>query len=167
LRAPTDLTGSGRTDAGVHAKAQVAHFSCSSKIDIQRLMGSLNGLLPRDIRIMQIQMVADDFHARYSATGKIYHYHIQLDRNLSPFNRHYSVYVTHPIDLHLLKQAAALFIGTHDFSSFANQAHSGSAARGAVRTLKRLDVIEEPGGLRLEFEGNGFLYKMVRNIVGT
>ena len=80
---------------------------------------------------------------------------------------HYALHVSHPVDLCQLKQAASLLIGTHDFTAFANEASRGSAAKNAVRTLIRLDVIPEPGGVRLEFEGDGFLYKMVRNIVGT
>jgi tRNA pseudouridine38-40 synthase len=167
LRTPIDLTGSGRTDAGVHALAQVAHFTTENPFDPSRVRASLNGLLPLDIRIILIEPTHDDFHARYSAQGKIYHYHLQLDRFSHPFNRHYTAPVFHPVNIDLLKQAASLFVGTHDFTSFANQAHKGSAARGAIRTLKRIDVIEVPGGVRLEFEGNGFLYKMVRNIVGT
>ena len=167
LRAPVVLHGSGRTDAGVHALGQTAHFEHPETIDEYRLLASLNGLLPPDIRILSIESVAEDFHARYSATGKIYHYHLHLDPVMSPFKRLYALHVFHPIDLSSLKKAAEHFIGTHDFTSFANESHQGSAARDPVRTLKRLDIVEEPGGIRLEFEGDGFLYKMVRNIVGT
>ena len=79
----------------------------------------------------------------------------------------YAYHVPHLVDLSLLKDTASSFIGTHDFTSFANEANRGIAAKNAVRTLQRLDMIQEPGGVRLEFEGDGFLYKMVRNIVGT
>jgi tRNA pseudouridine38-40 synthase len=85
----------------------------------------------------------------------------------NPLKRLYSYHVLHRINETLLKEASLLFLGTHDFTSFANKAHQGCAAKNAVRTIFRLDVIPETGGLRLEFEGDGFLYKMVRNITGT
>lgn len=161
------LTGSGRTDAGVHALGQVAHFSLPSPADAHKLLASLNGLLPHDIRALSLQEVDPSFHARYSSIGKTYHYHIHLDRILDPFARLYRLHVLHKIDLDRLKKASLHFIGTHDFTSFANEAYRGSASRDAVRTLRRLDILEQDGGIRLEFEGDGFLYKMVRNIVGT
>lgn len=167
LRAPISLYGSGRTDAGVHALAQVAHFTSPSSIDTYKALASLNGLLPEDIRILSLQEASTDFHARFSATAKIYHYRLHLGSIPDPFKRRYAYHVPHPVALATLKEAAAHFIGTRDFTSFAHEASRGSAARDAVRTLYRLDVVEEEGGVRLEFEGNGFLYKMVRNIVGT
>lgn len=166
LRHEIDLTGSGRTDAGVHAIGQVAHFR-TKEINPDKLLYSLNGLLPDDIRIKKIEKAADDFHARYSAKGKIYHYHLHLDRIMNPFKRSYCFHVLEKIDLPLLINAAKHFIGTHDFTSFANEAHKGSAAKDAVRTMQKLDIMEEEGGIRLEFMADGFLYKMVRNIVGT
>lgn len=167
LRIETPVVGSGRTDAGVHALGQVAHFEHEYPLDCYRLLASLNGLLPEDIRILNISSAPSDFHARYSATGKIYHYHLHLERVMNPFKRLYCAHVLHPVNMELLIEATLFFIGTHDFTSFANEAHSGSASRNAVRTLKRLDIVKEEGGIRLEFEADGFLYKMVRNIVGT
>lgn len=163
----TRVIGSGRTDAGVHAVGQVAHFMTENAIDIERFHRSLNGLLPHTIRVMLFEEAPEDFHAQYSAIAKTYHYHLHLDRIEDPFRRPYHLQVFRSIDRELLKEAAQQFVGTHDFSSFANEAHSGAAAKNPVRTLHRLDVIEEgPSAIRLEFEGNGFLYKMVRNIVG-
>lgn len=167
LRTKTSLCGSGRTDAGVHSLGQTAHFVTEANIHPSRILFSLNGLLPTDIRILSIERVPLEFHARYSATAKIYHYHLHLDPIPDPFKHLYSYHVPHPVDIALLKQTVKHFIGTHDFSSFANEGHQGSAAKNAVRTIYRIDVVDEPGGVRLEFEGNGFLYKMVRNIVGT
>lgn len=167
LRSSTPIIGAGRTDAGVHALGQTAHFDSPEEINLSRLRLSLNALLPSDIRIRTIEEAAEDFHARYSATGKTYHYHLHLDGVINPFKRLYSTHVLHRVDLDLLHRAAPLFIGTHDFTSFANEAKEGSASRNAIRTLRKLDLFEEPGGIRLEFEGDGFLYKMVRNIVGT
>ncbi len=167
LRHPLDLTGSGRTDAGVHAKGQTAHFDTLVPYDPKKWLLSINALLPPDIRILAIEPVAASFHARYSAQGKIYHYHLHLNPVADPFSRFYSYQILRPIDLSLLKKGAERLLGTHDFSSFANQKETNCAAYDAVRTLYRLDVIEQKNGVRLEFEGNGFLYKMVRNIAGT
>lgn len=167
LRAPIAITGAGRTDAGVHALGQVAHFTYEHPLDLFRTQGSLNGLLPPDIRVLDLQMTSDDFHARYSAKSKIYHYYLHLDRVMSPFLRLYRHHVHFPIDLDQLSTAAQLFMGTHDFSAFANEASTGSAAKNPIRTLMRLDIVPQEGGLRLEFEGDSFLYKMVRNITGT
>ena len=167
LREPISLIGSGRTDAGVHALGQAAHFSSPSQIDIAKTLASLNGLLPTDIRILSLEQAPLNYHARYSATAKTYHYRLHLSSIPDPFKRRYAYRVPHPVDLSTLKETAAQFIGTHDFSSFANEATRGAASKDAVRTLHRLDVVEEEGGVRLEFEGDGFLYKMVRNITGT
>lgn len=167
LRHEVKVIGSGRTDAGVHAMGQVAHFHFPDPIDLHRLQGSLNALLPTDIRVYEIIEVPLDFHAQYSATGKIYHFHLHLASVSDPFNYLYRWHVREKIDLGLLEAAAKLFIGTHDFTSFANEAHAGCAAHDPVRTLHRLDIVAQPGGVRLEFEGDGFLYKMVRNITGT
>lgn len=166
LREPVDLTGSGRTDAGVHALGQVAHFDSNIPFECRRLMFSLNALLPKEIRILKAEEVSDTFHARYSASSKIYHYHLHLDRVANPFSRLYSYHVVVPTDVHLMQKAIPLFLGTHDFTSFANQPHRGTASYDPVRTLFRLDAIEQKGGIRLEFEGDGFLYRMVRNITG-
>lgn len=167
LRTRTSVTGSGRTDAGVHARGQVAHFTVENRVDLFRVQGSLNGLLPPDIRILKLEDAPAEFHARYSATSKEYHYHFHLEKTMDPFKRLYSYHFFGEINLDLLRAGARLFVGTHDFTSFANSASEGSAAKDPVRTLSRLDVISECGGIRLEFEGDGFLYKMVRNITGT
>ncbi|MBS0629661.1 MAG: tRNA pseudouridine(38-40) synthase TruA [Verrucomicrobia bacterium] len=167
LHHPIKVIGSGRTDAGVHALEQVAHFSFEGIVDLEKLHYSLNGLLPPDIRIMGLSIVSEDFHARYSAKGKIYHYYLHTSRVQNPFKRLYTTHILYPIDRDLLKRAAALFIGEHDFTAFSNEAHRGSASRDAVRTITRIDVIEDGNEIRLEFEADGFLYKMVRNIMGT
>lgn len=161
------IAGSGRTDAGVHALGQVAHFKMEHEVNERRLCASFNGLLPQDIRVKYVEQVPLSFHSRYSAIGKEYHYHIYLDRVMDPFRRLYCWHLLRHLDLEVLQEGAQLFVGTHDFTSFANEAHAGSAAHDAVRTLYRLEMYPILGGFRLEFEGDGFLYKMVRNIVGT
>ncbi len=166
LQESISVTGSGRTDAGVHAIGQIAHFSAD--VDNQRrLLRSLNGLLPPDIRIHSIEEVSEDFHARYSARGKIYHYHLWLEETHHPLKRHHHLHHPYPLDIDRLKHGAAHLVGTHDFTSFANSPTEGSVAKNPVRTIYRIDCIPQEGGMRLEFEGEGFLYKMVRNIVGT
>lgn len=161
------VVGSSRTDANVHALRQVAHFCVEKEVDPNKLQYSLNGILPRDIRILQIYPTSETFHARYSAKGKVYHYHLHLDPVLDPFTLLYSWHVPYKLDLSLLRKAAKYFIGEHDFTAFANESHKGAASKNGIRTLYRVDIVEEKGGIRLEFEGNGFLYKMVRNITGT
>jgi tRNA pseudouridine38-40 synthase len=167
LREKVAITGSGRTDSGVHALGQVAHFSTEKEVNPYKLHHSLNSLLPFDVRIKEITKAQKDFHARYSATGKVYYYHLHLDKVGNPFTRLYAWHVLHKVDLLLLRASAPLFLGTKDFSAFACEAHKGAAAKNGVRTLKRLDVIEEEGGVRLELEADGFLYKMARSITGT
>jgi tRNA pseudouridine38-40 synthase len=163
---PIHIIGSGRTDAGVHACGQVANFYTEKPLDLKRFHYSLNSLLPNDIRVNSVEDVPLDFHARYSAIAKIYHYHLRLGAIQDPFQRLYSTHIRVPVNIERFKDGAKMFIGTYDFSSFANEAHRGPAMHNPVRTLYRLDVIEYDQNVRLEFEGDGFLYKMVRNIVG-
>ena len=167
LRHPISLFGSGRTDAGVHALGQVAHFETEIEIDAYPFLLSINALLPVEIRVHKVEKVECDFHARYSALSKIYHYHLHLDPYLSPFTHLYRTHIRYKCDLELLCEARMSFLGTHDFSSFANQHYRGSASHDPVRTIYRIDIVPQEGGVRLEFEANGFLYKMVRNITGT
>jgi pseudouridylate synthase I len=166
LRHPVSLTGASRTDAGVHALGQVAHFETTHTPDTKKLLASLNGLLPETIRIHEIAPTSSTFHARFDATGKIYHYHVNLSRTPLPFERLYTTHVLYPLDIPRVQHACSLFIGTRDFTSFANE---GGAAKTKTRTLHRLDCVHNTNTqtIRFEFEGDGFLYKMVRNIVGT
>jgi tRNA pseudouridine38-40 synthase len=137
--------------------------SLNSKFEAGRgIRRSLNALLPETIRILSIDPVADDFHARYSATSKIYHYHVQLDPIFSPFERLYRWQPPFRIDLPRLRDLARASIGKRDFRSFSNRKDDDT-----IRHLMRLDIVEQEGGIRLEYEGDGFLYKMVRNLTGT
>ncbi len=166
LRHPTHVTGAGRTDAGVHALGQSAHFQSPEHLNLFKILRSLNGMLPPEIRVLQINPVPDDFHARYAAKGKIYRYHLNLGPFNDPFTRNFAWYVPGRLNFEALQQAAAYFVGKHDFRSFANVASHDHEERDTVRTIFRLDVIYTERGLFFEFEGDGFLYKMVRNIVG-
>ncbi|MGM0439494.1 MAG: tRNA pseudouridine(38-40) synthase TruA [Chlamydiota bacterium] len=167
IRQKVRVIGSGRTDTGVHALEQTAHFTSENPLSTSKVLRSLNSLLPHDIRILSIEEADPDFHAQYSAHNKTYYYHLHLDPVANPFTYKYRHQVKYPLNLDMLREGAQLFIGTHDFTTFANKAYQGSAARNPVRTIFRIDAIEEEGGVRLEFQGNGFLYKMVRNITGT
>src|SRR3990167_6698704 len=118
-------------------------------------------------RILSIEEVSPQFHARYSAQRKIYHYHLHLDPISDPFLSPYRFQVFDRLDKEKLISGTKLFIGTKDFTSFANEAYRGSASHDSIRTLYRFEALEQPGGIRLELEANGFLYKMVRNLVGT
>ena len=167
LRQPVALVGSGRTDAGVHALGQAAHFHTEQELDLFRFLHALNGLLPPDIRVHRVEPAPLDFHAQYSAIGKSYWYYLHLDKVENPFYRLYRWHVRHKISKEILREAAQYFVGRRDFTSFANEGHRGTAAHDPVRTVTRFEVAEEEGGVRLEIEADGFLYRMVRNIVGT
>lgn len=158
---------SGRTDAGVHARAQIVHFDTSKHdVNCDRLLRSLNGLLPSEARVLALESCCKDFHARYSATGKIYHYHIHTGPVEDPFYRRYRWHLHQRLDCSLLKAACKKLEGTHDFKALANENHRGSAAHDSIRTLFRVEPHFFEDHLRIEFEGDGFLYKMVRNCVG-
>lgn len=164
---PVSVIGSGRTDSGVHAKGQVAHFRSHKEFDPKKLLRALNGLLPHDIRILEAVSAPANFHALYTAKSKEYHYHLWTDPIADPFLYPFRWHVRRPLDLERLKEGAAKLVGTHDFSALANENDKGAAGRGAVRTLSMCQIVEQEGGLRIELASNGFLYKMVRNIVGT
>lgn len=167
LKEPTPVVGAGRTDAGVHALGQTAHFSHANPLDAPKVLRSLNGLLPPDIRVKSLDSAPQDFHARFSAVNKIYHYHLNLSAVPDPFLRLYSWHIPERLNLEGLQDAAACFLGTHDFSAFANEASLGAAGKNPIRTIKRIEIVPQREGIRLEFEAGSFLYKMVRNLTGT
>ncbi|MFY7842578.1 MAG: tRNA pseudouridine(38-40) synthase TruA [Rhabdochlamydiaceae bacterium] len=167
LREPIKIQGSGRTDAGVHALEQIAHFHSSPILDLRRTIFSLNALLPKDIRILSLQATTDDFHARFSCLSKVYQYHLDLSPHRNPFKRFYSYRPFFPIDLDLMREGFRYLVGEHDFSSFSHQANKGSAAINPIRHLYRIDLIENTDDVYLEFEADGFLYKMVRNLTAA
>ena len=164
LKETIQITASGRTDAKVHAIEQAAHFITKNELNADKIIYSLNSLLPKDIRILKIEKVDLSFHARFSAKSKIYQYHIVKNEIVLPFDRFYVYKPNHKLDLSLMKKAIKYFLGTQDFSAFANV---GSNKASPIKTIYRIDIIETENKIILEFEGSGFLYKMVRNIVGT
>jgi len=161
-----NLVASGRTDAGVHARGQVVHFTLQSPFPKKRLLRSLNGLLPPTIRILDLDHKKEGFHAQRSALSKEYHYHLCLQEVVLPFDRPFVWHCRYPVKIDLLSKAAPYFIGTHNFKAFANERGHKSRPKTYERTIFRVDVIETNIGARIEIEGNGFLYKMVRNITG-
>ena len=159
-----NITGSGRTDAGVHALGQVANFKTDSSIPANRIPDALNSKLPKDISIIDCQEVSEDFHSRYSATGKIYRYLIYNSPYRSPLYKDTSYHVRYDLDVEKMRIEAKSLLGTHDFKGFMS---SGSSVKDTVRTIRNITIEEKEDLIVLEVEGNGFLYNMVRIIVGT
>ncbi len=165
------LNGAGRTDAGVHADGMVAHFHTASAIGCDDFLRGLNAMLPGAIRIFSAEEAAPSFHARFSAIGKEYQYEIYIGRIHPPRLRLHTLHVTAALDIHAIRKGLTIITGTHDFSSFEN---SGSrdknvwSGRGAVRTIRQALLLEHSIELfSLQFNGDGFLRNMIRNIVGT
>lgn len=161
---PVEIIGSSRTDAGVHALAQVANFKISDQLPESKIMNFLNHYLPPDISITEVVQVDDRFHARYNAKDKTYIYKIWNEAYSHPFMRKYSMHVAKKLDIELMKKAAQHFIGEHDFTAYSN---AKSKKKDAVRTIYSLDIEEVDGFIQFRVSGNGFLYNMVRKIVGT
>ena len=161
----TKVIASGRTDAGVHAIEQVAHFFTESQLNLNNIQRGLNSLLPSDISIRQIHEVTNDFHSRRSAKSKVYRYIILNQGFPSPLYRNYSWFIPHDLDIYEMKMAIQYLMGRHDFSSFKA---SGCNSRNPIREVHRISVDLNPKGLIVfEIEADGFLKQMVRNIVGT
>ncbi|MCH9811164.1 tRNA pseudouridine(38-40) synthase TruA [bacterium] len=160
------IVGAGRTDRGVHAKQQVATATLPKEIPLHKLEKSLNSLLPDDISIYHIENAEDDFHPCFSATGKIYRYHISTKKTLNPFSRHHHFHYPYPLDLDLLQAAIPIFIGTKDFSAFAKQIEK-EGSPNPIKTIYSITLNPTEEGFTLTFHGSGFLYKMVRNITGA
>ena len=159
--------GAGRTDAGVHALAQVASVTLASGIDAPTLARALNAVLPPDVRILSVADAEPDFHARFSAVAKTYEYRIVNAPLVSPFLHRYAWHIVQPLALEAMREAAAPLVGAHDFAAFQG---AGSTVESTERIVDRIDW-EDGGGydlpIVLRITGNGFLRHMVRNIVGT
>ncbi|HOE57599.1 MAG TPA: tRNA pseudouridine(38-40) synthase TruA [Bacillota bacterium] len=160
------IHGSGRTDAGVHARGQVANFMTDSTIPGDKFSYALNNLLPRDIVIKDSTEVSPDFHARFCAVGKKYSYLVLNSRFPTALLRNYAYHINYceRLDIEKIKKAAEAFIGTHDFSGFMA---AGSKITDAVRTIYDISVENEKNLICISYKANGFLYNMVRIITGT
>jgi tRNA pseudouridine38-40 synthase len=157
--------GAGRTDAGVHALAQCGHADVGKLLAPERWTEALNALLPPTIRVMRCRYVSNEFHARISAKGKIYRYRIWSTPVLPPFEHRRAWHIARPLDLNVLKRAAKHFTGTHDFAGFA--ANRGKTEESTIRTIHSVRVRQKGPCVTIEFDGDGFLYKMVRLMVGS
>lgn len=158
------LVGAGRTDAGVHAYGQVANFKTICSIPVDKVPNALNSILPNDIIIKDASVVPEEFHARYSAKGKKYRYIINNAKYPSTFRRNLEYHYSQQLNIKEMNNAVQLFIGSHDFRGFMS---AGGAIRDTVRTIYNFDLKREEEKLIFEITGDGFLYNMVRIIVGT
>jgi tRNA pseudouridine38-40 synthase len=159
---------SSRTDTGVHALGMVAHFEvprAQCEMSAAKLLLAINAWLPEDVRVMAVQRVNPVFHARFDASGKQYRYFVWNHAVLNPLLRHQAWHVTRKLNLKAMRAAAKFFAGRHDFQSFA--ASSGYERESTVRRLTRCDLKKSGPLLTFIIEGDGFLYKMCRGIVGT
>jgi len=159
--------GSGRTDAGVHALAQIAAFDLANPIPPPNLKKAMNRLLPRDIRVLETAATRPDFHPRYDAVAKTYEYRILRAEICPPFERRYVYHYPYPLDEAAMVQTARLLEGEHDFSAFAAADETDTSGRSKVRRIFSSCLTHEGDRLTYRVRGSGFLKHMVRNIVGV
>jgi tRNA pseudouridine38-40 synthase len=160
-----DLQGSGRTDTGVHALGQVASFNAPRLHSATVLLRALNANLPRDVRVVKCRLVSPAFHARFDAAEKTYRYLVLNQLVQSPFTLGTHWHVPLPLDLVKMRRTARALLGEHDFASFTSNP-GYERIRGTVRTLRRASITHSGHVLTFQFTSNGFLYRMVRNLVG-
>lgn len=159
-----EITGSGRTDAGTHAEGQVANFKAQTEMSPSQMQMVLNNQLPNDIIIKDVALVPERFHARYHATSKTYRYQVWNQEVPTALQRHYSHHVPDKLDINAIKEGAKLMVGTHDFIGFSSLKKT---KKSTVRTITELEVTVVKGIVAFRITGDGFLYNMVRIIVGT
>jgi tRNA pseudouridine38-40 synthase len=160
---------SGRTDTGVHAEGQVVNFRVASGRDLQQIQKGLNALLPKSVAVRSIEEVPADFHARYSVRSKIYEYRIWNSPFRSPLLAGRAYHVPYFLDVPAMRKAAKFFLGRHDFRSFTSESavRKGKKAVSFIRTIKKLTIKKQGYLLLIHVEADGFLYHMIRNMVGT
>lgn len=166
-RQPVPTVGAGRTDAGVHADAQVVHFDPPLAIPPAGVLQALNSLLPWDLRVLHVVPVSSSFHARRAAVGKRYRYRLAWGKVLPPWEGLRRLWLPRPPDTEMLAEALRLLPGEHDFLCFSLSGHSGHGKRGTVRTLFVAALTCGKGKADMVFEGDGFLRGMVRRLVGA
>ena len=160
--------GAGRTDTGVHALGQCAHIDfAGDKLTPPQLLTALNAVLPPAIRVLRCQRAPNDFHARFSAKGKIYRYRIWNAPVLPPLEYGRAWHIVQPLDLAKIKSAASHFVGRHDFAPFAANRGRGQRPKSSMRSIHSIVIRRRGPCLTIQFEGDGFLYKMVRFMVGS
>lgn len=159
-----EIVASGRTDAKVHAYGQVFHFEADNRMPGIRIQTALNTLLPKDIRILEVEEAEDDFHARFSAKSKRYDYVCTYDRN-NPFVYKYKTILLKQVDVSRMKEASRYLLGTNDYTSFSSSKIDPRKPR--TKTITRIDIVEEGEDIRFIFEGSGFLRYQVRMMVAS
>ena len=164
LQEDIQVIGASRTDAGVHAKGNIAVFDTDARMPAEKISYALNQRLPKDIVIQKSCQVDADFHPRHCDTRKTYSYHIYRGEFPMPLRTRYSYFTYVPLDVTKMREAAAFFLGEHDFKSFCS---ANTQVESTVRTIEFLDVTEDDRELVITIRGNGFLYNMVRIIAGT
>ena len=164
LGEPIEVSGSGRTDAGVHARGQVANFHCESAMAPEEILANLRRYLPEDIGIYSCKEVSPRFHARLNAKEKTYCYRIWNSDAPCVFARRFVAVMPEPLDTEAMRQAAGLLLGKHDFSAFCSNA---KMKKSTLRELYAIEISRQGEEVRLRFTGNGFLYNMVRIMTGT
>lgn len=165
--APVHVDASGRTDAGVHALAQVGAFQLANPIPPENLRKAMNRLLPRDIRVLSADLAAPDFHPRFDATAKTYEYRILRNEICDPFDRLYVYHHPYPLNEQGMLELAPLLEGEHDFSAFAAADEADELGRSKVRRIFHSRLTRSEDRLIYQVRGSGFLKHMVRNIVGV
>ncbi len=167
LQEKVNLIASGRTDRGVHARGQVANFITNHDIELDNLKRALNSLLPKDIVVRKLSYAPLSFHARFSAKEKVYYYYFSHNSQYSPILRNYVWFMPYGFNTRKMKEISKVFIGIHDFSSFRNLRGKWERNSNSIRTIFSSDIIKTKGGIYIyRISGNGFFYKMVRNIFG-
>ncbi len=164
LGQPIEISASGRTDAGVHARGQVANFHCDSTMPPQEILENLRRYLPEDIGIYSCKDVSPRFHARLNAKEKTYCYRIWNSEQPNVFDRRFVTVMPEVLNLDAMKQASEYLLGEHDFSAFCGNA---KMKKSTVRYIRRIEFVSQGGELQIFFTGNGFLHNMVRILVGT
>lgn len=164
LNEKISVIGASRTDSGVHAMGNIAVFDTETRIPAEKISFALNQRLPNDIRIQKSEEVALDWHPRFCNSTKTYEYKILNRRFPDPMQRFYTHFVYMPLNLEKMKEAAAYIVGEHDFASFCS---SGSQVESTVRNVYALEISKEKDVISIRISGNGFLYNMVRIVVGT
>ena len=160
---PINIQGSGRTDAGVHALRQYFHYDTNKEKDLKQLAYAMNKMLPEDIKILSLDVVNDDFHARYNAKKKIYEYRIVL-KNKDPFLDELAYVYPMEFDTDLFKQALNKFVGKHNYQDFTSKEEDEA---GFVREIYEINVDIKDNDIRVRFVGNGFMRYQIRNMIGT
>ncbi len=164
---PVTVIGAGRTDSGVHAAGQVAHFDPPRELPHHGLRAVLNTMLPGDVRVLGVWRVPGSFHARRDALRKIYRYRVAWGVPLAPWEAHRRVLLPGPLELPAMRAAARALAGTHDFTCFARAGHTGTGRRGTARSLEEIRLLLRGRRLDLVFAADGFLRGMARRLAGA